>query len=273
MMHINTTPLERGVIDGRKWLRGNVPVGKDNWVFIDTIQDKGIAEICKLLSRFVTYQALKVRFSSFSTEDTMQEIYALIVEAIPSYELGKNSNMLTFLQNHVKNRIINMCKYFSESRRRAIHSDVTIVKARCPQCKNVIRTEKAKSYTCPKCQHIGNKDWKVYNTPVLPIPFSAIRLPSNNRNTQERDILDSIAESDGICSILGEETTNIEKLVEIRLDFAKLYGMLDEMDRKMLDMFLAGNGHKDVAKALGLSEKATYVRVGKIIGKFKKMQG
>lgn len=269
----NIVPLERGIIDGRKWLRGSVPVGKDNWIYIDTLKNNGINDICKLLSKFVTYQALKVKFSSYSTEDVMQEIYALIIEAMPSYELGRQSNMLTFLQNHVKNRIINMCKYFSESRRRAIHSDVTIVKARCPQCKNVIRTEKAKSYTCPKCEHVGNKDWKVYNTPVLPIPFSSIRLPSNNRNTQERDVLDSIAESDGIYSILGEETTNIEKIVEFRLDFAKLYTMLEETDRKMLDMFLAGNGHKEVAQCLGLSEKATYVRVGKIINKFKKMQG
>lgn len=270
---MNITPLERGIDNGRKWIKGHVPVGKENWVYVDTMANIGVNDICKLLQKFVTYQALKVKFASYSTEDTMQEIYALIIEAIPSYELGKNSNMLTFLQNHVKNRMINMCKYFSESRRRAIHSDITVVKARCPQCRNVIRTEKAKNYTCPKCQYVGGKDWKVYNTPVLPIPFSAIKLPSNNRNAQERDILDSVSEGDGLCSVLGYETTNIEKIVENRLDFAKLYASIDEMDQKMLDMFLAGNGHKDVAKALGLSEKATYVRVGKIISKFKKMQG
>lgn len=273
MTQTTIVPLERGVADGRKWIKGHVPVGKDKWIYVDSQSNQGVGEICKLLSKFVTYQAFKVKFASFSTEDVMQEIYALVIEAIPSYELGKNSNMLTFLQNHVKNRIINMCKYFSESRRRAVHSESIIVKARCPQCRNVIRTEKAKSYTCPKCDNIGSKDWKVYNTPVLPIPFSSIRLPSNNRNIQERDILDSIAECDGILSILGEETTNIEKIVELKLDFAKLYMAIDEVDRKMLDLFLAGNGHKEVAKALGLSEKATYVRVGKIINKFKKMQG
>lgn len=265
--------LERGITDGKKWIKGHVPVGKDNWVYMDTAQNIGVNDICVLLKKFVTYQSLKVKFSSFTYEDTMQEIYALIIEAIPSYELGRNSNMLTFLQNHVKNRIINMCKFYSESRRRATHSTSITVKARCPSCKSVIRTEKAKSYSCPECKHVGNKDWKVYNTPVLAIPFSAMKVSSNNKNSQDRDILDSIASGDGILSVLGHETTNIEKIVENRLDFAKLYDVLDETDRKMIDMFLAGNGHKDVAASLGLSEKATYARIGKITSKFKKMQG
>lgn len=266
-------PLERGNSDGRKWIKGHVPVGKDVWVYIDTQANVGVGDICKRLSKFVTYQSLKIRFPSFSVEDTMQEIYVLIVDAIPSYELGKNTNILTFLQTHVKNRMINMCKYFSESRRRAVHSDVTIVKARCPECKTTIRTNKADVYTCTQCGCVGRKKWKVYNTPILPLTFSSLRSVSNNGNAQEQDTFDSVIDSSELSYIMGQETINIEKLVENKLDFKKLYGSMEEMDKKIIDAFLAGNGHREVAVIMSMSEKAIYSRVRKIIDKFKSMQG
>lgn len=270
---INLIPFEHGLIDGKKWIRGHVPLGKDRWVYVDTQKSIGADEICKALSKFITYQALKINFPSFSHEDIKQELLAIIIEAIPSYDINKNSNMLTFLQNHTKNRIINMCKYFSESRRRATHMDHVQIKARCPECKNVIKTEKSKTYQCPKCHYVGGKDWKVYNTPVLAIPFSSIKPTSNNRNIQDQDILDFISESELIGTILGEEVVNIEKNTEFRLDFLKFYETLSSSDRQVLDMLLTGNGYKEMAAALNLSDKAIYVRLNKIATKFRKMQG
>ena len=93
--------FESGKSQGKPWIRGDVPVGKERYVYVDTNTGEGVDEICKLMKNFISYQSSKIKFPSMAPEDIAQDLYMLAVEAIPKYDISKKTNMLTFLQGHI----------------------------------------------------------------------------------------------------------------------------------------------------------------------------
>lgn len=250
--------------ENTKWTKGSVPVGRGDFVYVDTETGEGVDKICSLLQRFVSYQSSKVKFPSSTPEDVAQDLYVLALEAMPSYNPDKNANILTFLQSHIKKRLINKCKFVSEKKRRATYINSNAYKIRCPNCRG-FSTAQGPVESCPKCGHSGREGkWKKYNIPVLPIFFTCIedKLPE-----EVNDLTEAFSDLQTIASLLGETAETVDQVVQIKLDFMKLFDRLDETNKKIVQMILAGYAYKDIATEVGLSEKATYARVAKIISR------
>jgi DNA-directed RNA polymerase specialized sigma24 family protein len=260
--------FESGNAHGSKWICGHVPVGKNKIVYIDSRTGEGIGEICTLMKKFVGYQSNKIKFPSMTSEDISQDLYLLALEAIPKYDITRNTNILTFLQGHIKNRLINKCKFVSEKKRRATTSKTNIYKVRCPSCKKftVVEEKKNTDRECKFCGYEGrgrpNQKWKRYNIPVLPIPFTCIesKLPD-----EVVDITELFSNAQRISNITGDRYQSLDVEVQLKLDFKKIYDNLDHTNKTILSMLLEGYAYRDIAKEVGISEKGAYARVSKII--------
>jgi RNA polymerase sigma factor (sigma-70 family) len=259
--------FKTGNAHGSRWICGHVPVGKNKHVYVDTRTGEGVGEICRLMKKFVGYQSSKIKFPSMTSEDISQDLYVLALEAIPKYDITKKTNMLTFLQGHIKNRLINKCKYVSEKKRRATFNETNVYKVRCPSCKKFTTVEERKnsSHICKFCGYNGYrhaKKWKRYNIPVLPIPFTAIesRLPDD-----VADLSELFSSAQKISVLTGERKPNLEVEIQLKMDFKKIFERLDTTNKTILSMLLEGHAYRDIAKEIGISEKATYARVSKII--------
>lgn len=256
--------------DGKRWIEGEVPVGKGKSVFVNTKTGEGVDQVLKHLYKFATYQATKVNFPSYSKEDIVQEIQLLALEAIPKYDINRNSNMITFLQNHVRNRLINLCKFVSEKRRRATYYGEDQCKIKCPDCKRFTKIYKeTKEYTCQSCFRTAPKDdpgWKKYNMPIVPISFNAIEssIDNNNEdiNTNFAEVLSSTNEN--LAFVKGIDL-ELDDKIQKKVDFMRIYEKLDDINKEIILMVIEGFTYKDIAKKVGISEKAAYARASKII--------
>lgn len=264
------TSFTFGMENGKRWISGKVDIGKGKTILVDTRTGRGVNEILLKLNNFISYQASKVKFPSYAREDIMQEIRVLALEAIPKYDNSKNTNIITFLQNHIKNRIVNMCKFFSEKRRRATFCNTNISKIRCPSCRKFfMANENAERYTCSGCffsAQGSSPKWKKYNVPILPVPSSSMKdTSSNEENEKEISILDVISESDSNLGFVMEVAQNLDERINNKLDFFKIYNKLDNTNKKILRMVMEGYTYKDISEKVGISEKAAYARAIKII--------
>lgn len=258
--------IESGFINNKRWIRGKVSIGKNRYVYVDTLSGEGVADILEALNKFITYQAAKVNFNSYSNEDVAQEIRLLALEAIPKYDDTKKTNMLTFLQNHIRNRIINLCKFVSEKRRRASFYKNDMVKVRCPGCSRFSVQSSTKTHLeCARCGHESESSlWKKYNLPVYAIPSGSIT-SNNNDSTSEMCLLDLISDQDDDMPFLREEGISLDKVSQLRMDFKSIFDSLDDVNKSIIRMVIEGHTYKEIAKEVGLSEKAAYARANKIM--------
>lgn len=265
-MELSNTQFSSGTIDGKPWICGNIPMGKNRTVYIDTRTGEGVGETCELLKNFISYQSTKLNFPCMGHEDNMQDLYVLAVEAIPKYDITRCANMLTFLQGHIKNRLINKCKFVSEKKRRATFSGIDAYKLRCPSCRKMFMSDNANPSTCKLCDFDTASDktkrWKKYNMPVLTIPFSSIEgsMPDGDGSFPEL-----ISEAGSLATLLGESYRTIDDEVGVKLDFMRIFDKLDDTNKTILSMLIEGYPYKEIADEIGMSEKAAYARVSKIV--------
>jgi len=264
--------MERGIDkNGLPWLCGDVSIGK-KYIHVDTRTGEGVEEILNGLKRFIFYQASKVKFPSMGADDAAQEIRLLAIEAIPRYADDKNANMLTFLQGHIKNRLINRCKYFSEKKRRATYCNLPSYKVRCPSCKKFVCVDTPGKVECVKCgvNTDGIDKWKRYNMPIMPIPFSAL---DSKLSDDSSSICDLIPNGQNFAMFAGKTHYEVDEQVQFRLDFQKIYESMDNTNKTIVSMLLEGYAYRDIANKIGISEKATYARVAKILQSSKYERG
>lgn len=267
---IESHPFISGHENGKRWICGYVDIGKGQTVYVDTRTGRGINDVLTKLNNFISYQAGKVKFPSFAREDIMQEMRVLALEAIPKYDNTKNTNIITFLQTHIKNRVINLCKFFSEKRRRATFCNTNLCKIRCPSCsKFFVAQEGSGTHTCSGCLYSAPESspkWKKYNIPILPVPSSSLReTGSGDDRDSEISLLDVISESDSNLAFIMDVAPNLDDKIGYKLDFFKIYNKLDNTNKKILRMVMEGYTYRDISKEIGISEKAAYARASKII--------
>lgn len=265
-----------GYSNNKRWIKGWVPVGKKKQVYIDTLSGEGVQEVLQVLNSFITYQASKVKFPSYSKEDIIQEIRLLALEAIPKYDISRNTNIITFLQNHIKNRIINLCKFVSEKRRRATYFKTEQIKVKCPKCKSFFRASKDELYhICNKCGFSASSEsdiWRKYNMPVVSIPFSSIGCDSNSQGVNNQlSFIEYVSSTDNDLEFISNNTLALEKVSNLKLDFMRVLDQLDDLNRKIILMIIEGHTYKDIASEVGISEKAAYARAKKFMKKQKIM--
>lgn len=256
--------LEKGTLpNGLGWICGSVSLGKTS-VSIDSRTGKGMQEVLDGLKKFISYQSVKSKFPNMGIDDVAQELNLLALEAIPKYNNTKNANMLTFLQGHIKNRLINKCKFVSEKKRRATFFNLTACKFRCPNCHNFF-VSKLEYIECPKCGAVSDDKqakWKQYNLPILPILFSMLdsRLPDDTTS-----IADLLPDTQNFAVLAGKTDFDAEQVFRYRLDFEKIMAGFDDINKAIVKMLIEGHAYRDIANKLGISEKVIHVRVNKIL--------
>ena len=262
--------FERGRVEGQDWICGNIPVGKKGEVFLDTRTGEGVDSIVRLMRNFVSYQSSKTSFPAMMVEDVQQEIYLLILEAIPKYDISRKANMLTFLQNHVKNRLINKYKFFSEKKRIASSVHTREKKVRCPSCRSLTRIEGGAKVVCGRCNFeesssLNEKKWKRYNVPVVPIAFSHVErgLPS-----EVMSLDDIISTKQSFSSLLGQEVLDADGRAQINIDFKNFYSKQNDTNKIIISKIIEGHSYKEISVMLNIPKKAAQARVAKAIKKY-----
>jgi len=262
--------FESGFINNKRWIKGEVSIGKGKTVYVDTVSGKGVGEIINALNKFITYQASKMMFPQYTKEDVAQEIRLLALEAIPKYDNTRKTNMITFLQNHIRNRIINLCKFVSEKRRRATYYKSEIIKVKCAVCKGFSKvSEQDSEYTCNKCGHASkssDSNWRKYNLPVVSIPFSSVSISSAAMEEFDGDPIEEVlSDSSDNMAFIREEVLGIDRRIQLKSDFMNMFDKLDETNKFIVKMIIEGYTYKDIAEKIGISEKSAYARASKII--------
>lgn len=268
---VSESNFDFGYVDNKRWIRGWVPIGKNKRIYVDTLSGQGVNDVLKVLNKFITYQASKVTFPAFSREDTIQEIRLLALEAIPKYDITRNTNIITFLQNHIKNRIINLCKFVSEKRRRATFLSNAQIKVKCPNCKSFTKiNSESEKYSCSNCGLTAERDdasWRKYNMPVVTIPYGSVSYAGESQSgePQHWSFIENVSTCDSYQSFVSSERVALDKQVELKIDFMEIFDKLDDVNKQIITMVIEGYTYKEIAKKVGISEKAAYARATKFI--------
>jgi RNA polymerase sigma factor (sigma-70 family) len=247
---------------------GTVDIGKNRTLFVDTATGEGVEEICKLLKKFVYFQTGKTSFPSYSSEDVAQEVYALAIEAIPKYNPNKNANILTFLHNHVKNRIINLCKFHSEKRRISRYTDIGFVKLRCNSCRNFFPCNNNEvEVACPHCKIVKPMDsdqWKKYNIAVVPLSYNSTFMidDENSMDGEASNLFDR--DSDMAGFIVAGHTFHPSYLNTI-LDVEKAAEDLDVINKQIFKLIYQGFTVREVSEKIGINQRLLRIRLNKIL--------
>ena len=252
--------LRSGIHNGQKWIAGQIPMKQNLVVEIDTRTGKGVQEVLNYLKDFIRYQASHMNMSYHTTEDLIQELTAIALSAIPEYSLERKANMLTFLQNHVKNRIINLYKFTTEKCRTATHENFRYCKVKCPQCSayTIIDEIHESLSRCPICRYRkqAEEKWKKY---PIPIPFISsdeeIQLVDGSSTT----IREHTSEED-VSILTGAAPLTEDRLLN-KLSINSIISSLDETTQRILALFLEGHSMQDIAKSVKLSSSAVKARI------------
>ena len=159
--------LEIGEMNGRKWLKGVLPLNKKTSVYVNTITGEGVDVILEKMAKFISYKAYNCSRFMDSAADAEGDIALMILEAIPYFKYNentdKNLSVVSFLQMHVGNRLKNSYKKNSEMKRQGSWQKVSRFKYRCSACKRIAVYNVDKLEECFKCGEKFNKSWKRYN--------------------------------------------------------------------------------------------------------------
>lgn len=255
--------LMSGVDNGQKWIAGVIPMKHNIALKVDTRDGAGVMEILDYLKDFISFQATKISLPAHSNEDIIQELNALALAAIPEYDASKSANMLTFLQNHIRNRIINIYKFATEQRRTAVHGNFRYCKVRCPECKrySVFDEVNAEITHCSFCGHQRQEGerWRKYPLPVvISSSNEPVSLPDGAQTTlQEHCSYDDV-------SILGGSNLMDEKAVMSRLAISTALEGYDPTTKRVALLLSEGYNLAEIGREMNLSSARVKTRIRKL---------
>jgi RNA polymerase sigma factor (sigma-70 family) len=256
---MNQYEVTYGIDSGRKWISGHIPMKSGIVLFIDTRTGVGIDQIYKYISDFIRYQARQMTIPSYSTEDLIQELTVIALAAIPDYSIEKSANMLTFLQNHIKNRMVNIYKHATEKCRTATHGTYRFCKTKCPYCEHtfIFDDNVGMPSCCVRCNadtSIGR--WKAYPIPVPVLSADEeIHLQDGGRTT-----ISECASPEDV-SILGFRAVDPEVDVVNNLSINSIIDGLEPSTQHIINLFLEGRTLFEISAAVRLSTSAIKARL------------
>lgn len=78
-------------------------------VYIDTTTGQGVGEVLRRMAGFIeAFGGWHVRDGSLERDDLRQEAYAATLEGMRAYDPARQTQLSTFLQHHVRNRMVDM---------------------------------------------------------------------------------------------------------------------------------------------------------------------
>jgi len=253
-----------GQENGKKWIAGTLPMKHNITLEIDTRTGKGVIDVLNYLKDFVGYQASKIFLPAHSVEDTIQEIYTIAIIAIPEYDASKCANLLTFLQNHIRNRIINLYKFVTEQRRTAVWGYFRFFKIRCPACKKYFLADELSDdmFSCKTCGHTrqGEERWKKYPISIGVLSSNEMfELPDGSHTT----IQDHFSYED-LGHLVGVEDKMSEDSVLSRSAIFSIIKNYDEFTQAVANMIIEGYNVSEIGRELDVSSAKVKARLNKL---------
>lgn len=251
--------IQYGITNGKRWLAGHIPMKGGVVLYVDTRSGMGVDQIIRYVADFIRYQARHMTIPSYGTDDLVQELTAIALAAIPDYSIERSANMLTFLQNHIKNRMVNLYKYSTEKCRTATHGSYRFYKTKCPHCDDTFVFDEVKGMPgrCGSCGGSTSEGrWKKYPVPIA--LFSAdedIPLKDGGSTT----IRECASQDDMI--ILGNRGEESEDGLISSLSINRAINGLDSSTKKIVNFFLEGRTLFEISEEVGISTSAIKARI------------
>ena len=206
--------LQCGVENGKRWIAGTIPMRKNVLVDVDTRTGKGLDVVLDHMSDTIKYHTSKVKLPSTSREDVSQELRVLVLAGVAEFDLTKETNLMTFLQNHLRNRIVNLYKFATERCRTPTHDRYRLYKIRCPDCRSYSLFDESapKAVENIQCRACGRKQrkneaWRKYPLPLITFSSDS-RHPDGEMNLQDLASYEDLA---AIGASSGDN--NVETLI------------------------------------------------------------
>lgn len=252
--------------------KGTVRLSKDEEVYLNLDTGEGVDRVMKRLEKFVYYKSNDISFPSYSNEDVHQQIYMLALEGLPNYNPDKGANLLTFLQQHINNRLVNMYKFYSEQKRRAVMHNISRAKFKCKSCGTLFQSSLHGIIKCPSCnkegEHKDTAKWVKYNIPVVPVSVTSALV--SDGDGAETSLLNVIsADSASVMTVAKKASSNIEGLHN-SIDINKFISIAKTAANKsIIKMIIQGFTYKEIADHLGMKERTVYLEARKLFNEIK----
>lgn len=244
---------------GKKWITGHIPMKSGVVLYIDSRTGVGIDQLYKYISDFLRYQARQMSIPSYGTDDLVQELSAIALAAIPDYSIERSANMLTFLQNHIKNRMINIYKYATEKCRTATHGTYRFCKTRCPNCEKTFIFDENHEIMdrCPHCLTSTSEGrWRKYPVPIMVLSADEeIPLRDGGHTT-----ISECASPEDVL-ILGMRSSGSEQDVVNNLSINSAIDGLEPSTKKIISLFFEGRTLFEISEEIGISMSAIKARL------------
>ena len=251
--------VKYGSEHGRKWIAGHIPMKSGIVLYIDSRTGVGIDQLYRYISDFLRYQARQMSIPSYGMDDLMQELTAIALAAIPDYSIERSANMLTFLQNHIKNRMVNLYKFATEKCRTATHGTYRFCKMRCPNCDKTFIFDDNHDVIdrCPNCLSSTSEGrWRKYPVPIMMLSADEeIPLRDGGYTT----ISDCASPED--VAILGIQPSESEQDVVNNLSINSAIDGLEPSTKKIISLFLEGRTLFEISEEIGISTSAIKARL------------
>jgi len=256
--------LTCGFNDGKRWLSGEAPVRKNVAVEIDTRTGQGIDVIMKHMVETVSWHASKVKLPSCQLEDIVQELNVILLDAIPEYDVTKHANIMTFLQNHLRNRIVNLYKFATEKCRTAVHENYRLSKVKCPECSgfNFVHSVDKEITSCGLCGNLKKQGerWKSYPIPVAMVSANdTFVLESGDEGS-----IQELTSYEDIAPISGSDGISyVDKLIS-NIALQQIATSTDQTNRLIIKYLLEGRTLSDISSKTELSMANIRTRLANI---------
>lgn len=257
--------LVYGISGNKRWIAGNIPVKSGVVHYIDTRTSEGVDIIINYMHDFITYQARGMHVPTYTNEDLLQELTCILIAGIPNFTLQKSVNLITFLQNHIKNRMINLYKFSTEKRRTATHSGLRICKLVCPKCRATLLINESEPGidSCVSCGlPKDSPDWRQYPISIAPISGEQI---SHSNGDYRMSIFDCISKEDRPDFFGGAELAFDQ--VHNALLIKSILHKLTEQEVNLFNLVLLGKTTEEVATDSEISSAAARSRIASLIAK------
>lgn len=226
---------------------GTYKVGNNKYLYLNSKTGEGFDKLIGLMRGFLNHQLNIMEFPSFGRDDLEQEMLTLAMEALPRYDETRPANLLTFLQGHVKNRLINMCKFFSQKRRCATYISNDTQKVRCNSCRTFFRAKSSlDTLSCPKCGESaerGSGMWKFYNLIAIP---GQLAVDDNEVQVEQEIDLDNVQ-----FTVMGCANSTLS--TDHGLDIRKLLSQEDDLNRSIINLVYQGYNRQEIALKLNIT--------------------
>lgn len=80
-------------------------------IYVDTSTGQGVGEVLKRMAGFLNrFGGWYTGDGALAPEDLRQEAYAATLEGLRAYDPSRKAQLSTFLQRHVRNRMLDVCR-------------------------------------------------------------------------------------------------------------------------------------------------------------------